>query len=169
MGCIPLFIPLLAYEDPKRDLIEKHLTITCRIKDENQLEWIKQQPILLILDGFDEMHVKINLYRTNELWKFKNLKVIISCRSQWLATVEDYRTLFYPLNNQEDPLKQSLQELVVSPFNSTQIEKYLQKYVTIFQEKIKEQNIPSTMIESNWTDWKTYQDYQKNVFLSVGV
>lgn len=141
---IPLFIPLSTQRDPSQGLIDQYLTSKehgMGITDENQREFIKQQPLLLILDGYDEIrtknNIKINLYRSNELWKLPNAKIIISCRSQALAAVHNYRTLFYPCNPLDQLLDDQLQEYFIHPFTPEQIDAYLKKYVQHNQETLK--------------------------------
>lgn len=159
---IPLFIPLLYQKNPHENLIDNYLRFTCEIEDENQREWIKQQPLLLILDGFDEIHQKINLYQTNKLWQFKDIKIIISCRSQALAQTYNYASLFYPYDNQGKPQNSRLEEFVVNLFSEKQIDAYLEKYVSITKntELEKHQN---TSKNPDWRAWLTYKTYIENL------
>src|SRR5437016_5777328 len=62
-GRLPLFSPLLSQENPEKDLIDRYLKIYCGLK-KFEREQIKHQPLLLILDGFDEMKSKTNLYQS---------------------------------------------------------------------------------------------------------
>jgi WD40 repeat protein len=153
-GRIPLFIPLLAQKNPSEGLIDRYLKKTCDIENKAEREWIKQQPLLLILDGFDEIHQKINLYRSNKLWQFRNLKIIISCRSQALAQIPDYRALFYPCDYHSKPQPDQLQEYVVTPFNENNIEAYIKKYVETRKNSIAEifktAEVSPTMLHHNW-------------------
>jgi WD40 repeat protein/tRNA A37 threonylcarbamoyladenosine biosynthesis protein TsaE len=158
---IPLFIPLLAQKYPNGRLLEDYLKITCKIKDKSQREWIKQQPLLLILDGFDEMHQKINLYQSNKLWKLKDVKILISCRSQALAHVHDYASLFCPCDSRGKLQTFQLEKYVVTPFSEKQIEAYLKKYIQTRTHRIesivKQTENSSGLLEQNWGVFTTQE------------
>ena len=50
------------------------------------LEW----PVILILDGYDEYNKKVNVYQEFDLQQWKNAKIIVTCRTQYLKQdVED--------------------------------------------------------------------------------
>ena len=57
-GRLPLFIPLLTLYDPNKDLIDGYLKKFCGLKSEARIQ-VKQQPLLLILDGYDECTLKL--------------------------------------------------------------------------------------------------------------
>lgn len=152
---IPLFIPLFAQKHPEEGLIDRYLKSTCGL-NKAERESIKVKPLLLILDGFDELYQKVNLYRSNELWKLKDAKIIITCRSQALAHVNDYRMFFYPYNNQE-PQCDQLQELVIRPFNEEQISVYVKKYIEA-QTKLNQLELLG-----KWSDCQIYEEYIQKV------
>ena len=71
-------------------LDEYHLT-------PSQIQQLKQQPCLILLDGFDEIgdRAKCNLWDSNGLSEWRDVRLIVTCRSTYLA-FEDRATYFYP-------------------------------------------------------------------------
>jgi len=89
---------------------------------------LQKLPILLCFDGFDEMPGRDkNIYIANNLRDW-NAKVIITCRSQYLASQSDYREYFRVNRDQW------YQEYFLAPFNSTQIKHYITHYVEYRQQ-----------------------------------
>ncbi|KAG0289220.1 WD repeat-containing protein 38 [Linnemannia gamsii] len=130
-GSIPLHINLPTIHNPSQDLIEKQLQ-RLRFSDAQIQELRQTRQFIVICDGYDESQLKINLYTTNNFnqpaqWK---AKVVISCRSQYLSS--DYRPRFRPQSTSHyERLKPDLlQEAVIAPFSRSQIDQYIEQYVS---------------------------------------
>ncbi|KAF9134857.1 WD_REPEATS_REGION domain-containing protein [Mortierella sp. 14UC] len=122
---IPLYINLPAIPDPQHDLIVKQLQ---RLGfSDNYIQDIRQhRQLIVICDGYDESHLRSNLYTTNQLnqpayWK---AKVVISCRTQYLG--RDYAHQFQPISERyEQPVPGAFMEAVIASFSRPQIEQYV--------------------------------------------
>lgn len=142
---IPLFISLLIQNNSEQNLIDYYLEKTCKITEESQRESIKQQPLLLILDDFDEVCDKINFYRSNEFFKRKDVKIIITCRPQALENSDCYNFFTYLYKKQHH----KLEEYIINSFTPDQISIYCQKYFDIYQDKL-------ILINPDWRCWEDY-------------
>ena len=82
------------------------------------------QPLLLILDGYEQLSVLKNIYASNGFHKFKNLKVLITCDSNLISEYSDKRCeeLFKP----EDAIGLVIQHL--APFTQSQRDAYFEKH-----------------------------------------
>jgi serine/threonine protein kinase len=115
---IPILASLASLRHPEQDLMERVLGQMGLNPAEVQA--LKESPITLYLDGYDECLTEENLYRRNNLEGWTNLKLIITCRTERVSRMQgDYRTRFYPSDSSE------LQQLVLAPFDSAQIQDYL--------------------------------------------
>ncbi len=123
---IPLFISLPSIDKPEHDLIAKALKK--RGLSEFQIQKLKKEKFVFILDGYDEIRQTQNLYVSNSInqsdgWQGQ---MVISCRSEYLG--QDYRSRFQPNPILQD--KDTLfQEVVVEPFSKEKSDQYLEKYV----------------------------------------
>lgn len=116
-GWYPLYIELKKYnaqnvvECIKKTLLERNESI---------YEWRKRK-VALLLDGYDEIEGDNvgNLYERLNLSDWSNLKVIISCRRDFLP--RDYRKYFVPTTTKH------FQEIMLCPFNQQQVESYLER------------------------------------------
>ncbi|CAD8144981.1 unnamed protein product [Paramecium pentaurelia] len=136
---IPIYISLPTIKNPKFNLLEEVLESEFynfdKIQTREFKELIKQKRInvVLILDSYDEMHfdfIQQNLYQTNRLKEqFKvsedfpgqNLKIIITTRSEILAT-SNYQTWFY--GEKID----TMIEIELIKFDIEQTEEYLKQH-----------------------------------------
>ncbi|KAF9901077.1 hypothetical protein EC991_006563, partial [Linnemannia zychae] len=127
---IPLYINLPTIDDPTQDLVYKQLQYY-NFSDDQIQEMKLHRDFILICDGYDESQIKVNLYVTNQFnqsgqWR---VKVVISCRSQYLG--QDYRSRFHPqLGSQyRSNLQAVFEEAVISAFSKAQIQQYVGEYV----------------------------------------
>ncbi|KAG0061810.1 hypothetical protein BGZ89_011155, partial [Linnemannia elongata] len=131
-GPIPLFINLPALQNPSKDLMGEQL------KDHNfseeQIQELKQhRKFIVICDGYDESQLTCNIHNSNNFnasgqW---SVKLVISCRSQYLG--QDYHGRFV-LNRGDhynDPCVDLFQEAVIAPFSTEQIKDYVEQYVPL--------------------------------------
>ncbi len=126
---IPLLIPLAAMTSPANNLIQAYLKqqgfSTQAIQKLKQEE---NQTLVFILDGYDEIAGIQNLYISNELDKWP-AKVIISCRTEYLASLgKDYQSRFLPKGDEKESLK-AFREIALLPFADEQIREYINKYI----------------------------------------
>ncbi len=123
---IPLFISLPSIDRPEHDLIAKALKK--RGLSELQIQKLKKEKFVFILDGYDEIRQTQNLYVSNSInrpdgWQGQ---MVISCRSEYLG--QDYQSRFQP-NPIEKDKDTAFQEVVVEPFSKEESDQYLEKYV----------------------------------------
>ncbi|KAG0276562.1 WD_REPEATS_REGION domain-containing protein [Linnemannia exigua] len=149
-NAIPLYINLLAINNPNENMIDKQLH-QLRLFSEAQIQELRlSREFVVICDGYDGSQLKQNLYATNLLnepgqW---GAKMVISCRSQYLGS--DYQVRFQPKSDQyEQPIADLFQEAVIAPFSRTQIEQYVEQFV---------QKMPSQAIDTTQPNW-TVKDY----------
>ena len=87
-----------------------------------QIEELQQRPIVLFLDGYDEIagRPEINLYHSNGLAAWPKLKLIVTCRSQYYRP--EMKRLF------QGDLGLAFEYRYLAPFTSVQLNRYLQQY-----------------------------------------
>ncbi|CAG8485033.1 7413_t:CDS:2 [Cetraspora pellucida] len=124
---IPLFIPLarlkLGMFNRDEDFIELYLKERCKLST-NHINALRERKFVFILDGYDEIvERERNCYIKNKFCQWKNAKVIISCRPEYLGS--GYQRRFFPNKNGE----KGFQELTIKPFSEKEIEQYVMKYV----------------------------------------
>ncbi|KAG0294753.1 WD_REPEATS_REGION domain-containing protein [Linnemannia gamsii] len=127
---IPLYVNLPTINDPAHDLIEKELQYH-NFSEEQVREMKLCRQFILICDGYDESQLKINIHTANQFnrpgqWR---VKVVISCRTQYLG--QDYRSRFQPqpVDLYQRTKVDDFQEAVVAVFSRAQIEQYVDEYV----------------------------------------
>ncbi|KAG0304483.1 hypothetical protein BGZ97_001476 [Linnemannia gamsii] len=129
-GPIPLYINLPTIDDPAHDLIEKQLRFYNF--SEPQIQEMKlYREFVLICDGYDESQLKVNIFTTNnfnQTWQWK-VKMVISCRTQYLG--QDYRYRFQPQSTDryQRVAVDVFEEAAVAAFTRTQIQQYVEEYV----------------------------------------
>ncbi|KAG0066809.1 hypothetical protein BGZ89_006877, partial [Linnemannia elongata] len=153
-GPIPLYINLPTIDDPAHHLIEKQLQHH-NFNEEQIREMKLYRKLVLICDGYDESQLKVNIHTTNQFnqpgqW---NVKIVISCRTQYLG--QDYRYRFHPLpfNRYETTATDLFQEAVVAAFTSGQIQQYVEEYV---------KELPSHDLFQYQAPW-TVQEYMETL------
>ena len=127
---IPIFVslPLLQRLHPHN--LESQLLETV-LQDRGfsspQITYLQQTqvPLLLILDGYDETGIMSNLYQDNQLIEW-NVKVIITCRTQYLTT--NYQAQFKQLGANNRPIDSSFSELHIVPFAEAKLKEYICKF-----------------------------------------
>ena len=126
---IPIHIRLSHYKNPGNCILDFLTQIKC---SKDVITELKKQPVLFLLDGFDENRSSqelLNFYESNQLQLWTKAKVIITCRSQFL-TGKNYLNQFSKktsFNMQER--SQRLTEIFILPFSKHQIKQYLKLYV----------------------------------------
>jgi len=138
---IPIFIPLGGVSEYKRMLEETLANYDFTPAQISQLK--NENSFLLILDGYDEMEKKPNLYRENKLYEW-NAKVMITCRPTAFAKA-DFSSMFTPYKN-EAPQHLLLQEVYTAPFSDSQIDEYLKQYI-------------ARRPTSTWDDYMIYKEH----------
>ncbi|KAG0070058.1 hypothetical protein BGZ90_012773, partial [Linnemannia elongata] len=129
-GPIPIHISLPTIDNPAQDLIEKQLQYLNFSEDQIR-EMKLQRQFILICDGYDESQLKVNIHTSNQFnrpgqW---NVKMVISCRTQYLG--QDYRSRFQPqaVDRYQSVATDLFQEAVVAAFSKAQIQQYVEEYV----------------------------------------
>jgi energy-coupling factor transporter ATP-binding protein EcfA2 len=131
-GLIPLYVNLPLIDNPAQILIEKLLEH--HNFSQVQIQEMKlHRQFVLICDGYDESQLKVNIHTTNKFnqpgqWR---VKVVISCRTQYLG--QDYRSCFQPqpVDRHHTARSDLFQEAVIAPFSKHQIEEYVARYVPL--------------------------------------
>jgi len=131
-GDIPLHINLPAIDKPEHDMIAKQLR-KMELTEPQIRELKMHRKFVLICDGYDESQQTHNLYTCNRLnepgeW---NARMIISCRTEYLGI--DYRDRFQPGDRNQQSKSMQFQEAVMTPFSESQIDGYINEYVSIHQ------------------------------------
>ncbi|KAF8938080.1 hypothetical protein BGZ47_008743 [Haplosporangium gracile] len=160
-GPIPLFINLPALERPAKDLMGEQLKQ--HNFSEAHIQELKQhRQFIVICDGYDESQLTINIHNSNSLnssgqW---NVKLVISCRSQYLG--QDYRDRFVPHagGHYNRPDIDLFQEAVIAPFSTEQIQDYVEQYVPLEQRTWNTQDYTDKL-----TTIPNLMDLVKNPFL----
>ncbi|KAF0479087.1 NACHT domain-containing protein [Gigaspora margarita] len=129
---IPLFItlaPLKALINQNKDFIGAYLQQAGNLtKDE--INKLRERKFVFILDGYDEISERERqCYNSNLFSEWKNAKIIISCRPEYLD--EGYEKKFWPKENGE----RGFQELTLTPFSEVEIEQYIRKYCDYSKKK----------------------------------
>ncbi|KAK3816668.1 MAG: WD40-repeat-containing domain protein [Benniella sp.] len=137
-GPIPLHISLPTIDRPDQDMIAKQFR-RLDFTDIQIKELKDHRELLLICDGYDECQQTRNLYIANQLnqpdeWK---AKMVISCRSEYIGA--DYRDRFLPGHRNQSSKTAQLQEAVIIPFSTSQVEDYIDQYVAVYQPLWKAQ------------------------------
>ena len=118
-----MFVSLASLKDPSRGVIEESLTSQgFSNKQINKLrESDSQQRMLFILDGFYEINCKQNLHEGNKFEECKNIKVMITARSEYLFGLGNYLSYFGSSSD--------LQEYYIRPFSVNQRGLFFNKIV----------------------------------------
>ncbi|RIB16229.1 hypothetical protein C2G38_2091434 [Gigaspora rosea] len=129
---IPLFIalaPLKGLLNQNKDFIEAYLQQAGNLS-KDEINKLRERKFVFILDGYDEIaeHER-QCYDSNLFSEWKNAKIIISCRPEYLD--EGYEKKFWPKENGE----RGLQELTLTPFSEVEIEQYVRKYFEYSKKK----------------------------------
>ncbi|KAF0429924.1 NACHT domain-containing protein [Gigaspora margarita] len=132
MQSIPLFIalaPLAELINQNKDFIEAYLQKEGKLSLE-QINDLRKRKFVFILDGYDEIAERDrHCYKSNMFSEWKNAKIIISCRPEYLG--EGYEKRFWPKENEE----RGFQELTITPFSEVEIKQYIINYVNYSQKK----------------------------------
>jgi WD40 repeat protein len=131
-GDIPLHINLPAIDKPEHDMIAKQLR-KMELTEPQIRELKVHRKFVLICDGYDESQQTHNLYTANELNEHGEwtAKMIISYRTEYLGI--DYKDRFQPGDRNQQSKSTQFQEAVMTPFSESQIDGYINEYVSIHQ------------------------------------
>ncbi|RIB23759.1 hypothetical protein C2G38_2139595 [Gigaspora rosea] len=110
---IPLFIalaPLKGLINQNKDFIEAYLQQAGNLTKDD-INKLRERKFVFILDGYDEISERERqCYNSNLFSEWKNAKIIISCRPEYLN--KGYEERFWPIENGE----RGFQELTLTPF-----------------------------------------------------
>ncbi|CAL5993303.1 WD40_repeat protein [Hexamita inflata] len=120
-----IFAVLSKLQNYNTDLIHEILS-EMRLSEKDVLTiQTTNTPIILIIEGYDEVRCFKNLYNTNKLYDW-TCKVIFTCRKQHLAQYQLYYKLFTPQNSN---IQEVFEEYFIVPFNKDQINQYVQNVI----------------------------------------
>jgi len=142
---IPIWINLTKVNNPSTNLLNEFFESVNINKTE--YEKIREEKILFILDGFDEINIMHNIYNNNKFDKFPLAKIVITCREDYFNTINiksDYLYIFSPNQNQE----------LVSLC-----------YLMEFNSKDKEKFIENTVLYKNKNSLEEIKDWDKKRYL----
>jgi WD40 repeat protein len=126
---VPLYVHLPQYQEYLRTgLLEKVLQNLDLSGEERRI--LRRHPLLLVLDGYDELHEQVNIYEENQ-WDQHgyDIKQLISCRQQVLIDSNKLALFQVPTGNHAFA-DVCYEELYLQPFSNTQINSYLKKYLS---------------------------------------
>ena len=136
-GIIPIFVSLPVTTDPIHCLMKEALTEAGFTAKE--IDFLKDnRELVVVLDGYDEVThngvgLTTNLYATNKLSEWKNISVLLSCRTQYTTAHKNYTTFFVPTAGAK--VQNNLfQEVTVVPFSESQIKAYIAKYLELHKD-----------------------------------
>ncbi len=118
---IPVFIGLSSQSGSNQNLVNAFFE-TQGFSKEQIKELQTKHRLVLILDGFDEIeHRQQVFYRDNQLNAWKEAKIIISSRPEYLGP--NYQYKFHPSSE-----RSALQEYRLAPFSEETIKRYIDRY-----------------------------------------
>ena len=129
---IPLFVSLPVLQSKHPQSLQGHL-LEMALKEKGLADSLithlksAQLPIFLILDGYDETGTRGNLYQDNHLSEW-NVKVMITCRSQYLAG--DYVEQFVQIGADRKIIPDTLLERYLVPFDQGKLLEYICRYAS---------------------------------------
>ena len=120
--------------------------------------FIANYPLLVVLDGYDEIPNMTNLYKLNG-WSRYSVKMITTCRHEALLQMQkgsSYKQLFLPDVKKDEGKKpeECYVELHLKRFNSAQIDQYLQQYL----QSSHQADSPSQLLTKDWEEYRKYID-----------
>jgi WD40 repeat protein len=128
-GHVPLYIDLTSIDNPNQDLVVGQLQRIGFNKDQiNEMRLYKK--FVLICDEYDQIQDPENLYMGNELdppggW---SVKMVVCSRIENLGA--NYLRCFQPMNQDGEPQPELLQQAVIIPFYTDQVQDYINRYVS---------------------------------------
>jgi hypothetical protein len=148
-GRIPLYIHLPQVVRNgllPEDILDVFLKNYCT--EEERLE-IKRQPLLVVLDGYDEISDRRNIHSHNQWYRDRgfDIQVVTTCRPEAFNSSDNIRSLF-EVNGQLNIFY--LQEFAVS-----QIQDYLKLSIDCQSDEFREQYAGTPWVE----DWQYYDDW----------
>ena len=123
---LPIYIHLAQYKDQlKAGLLEKALKKA--LLSAKEIRHLKTQPLLLLLDGFDEVDIQENLYQTQR-WGQPGYHICmaITCRPEALVH-KNKQALFEASRGQGK--KRHYETMYLQSFTEEQIRVYLERYL----------------------------------------
>jgi len=106
-AALPIFVSLPMFRsqilsNDASQLLPNYLSKIYGIKDAAPLQ---DQPLVIILDGLDELGSKVNLYQACHLHLWRNTTFLLTCRSEFLqdSDVVQYITPTNPVNGTAEP------------------------------------------------------------------
>jgi len=119
-GRLPLRITLSEVKNLNKAVEEFLLNHGC---DQEGIDEIKNESVIILFDGYDEINQSINLYKANKLEAWKDVKVIFTSRKENLTSMkEDYTIYFTP--GDEKTERDKLLSYTLCPLSRVQITKY---------------------------------------------
>ena len=167
---IPIFISLPAFCTGKhvpKDLVRQALLAKglhdATIMEIQQKAKAGKQPLVLILDGYDEIEGKTNLYKNCELanWETKYTKFIITCRTSYLEGLDKEKAA---IDRLFQGASQTYQARTIAPFGDATITHYIRLFAKSGYNQYKD----GGKKEGKW-DAKRYQDTLKKLPLLRGM
>ncbi|MCX8566739.1 MAG: WD domain-containing protein, G-beta repeat-containing protein [Glomeribacter sp. 1016415] len=124
---IPVFIALSSLKRSNYNLVTTFFE-SQGFSKEQIAELQEKQRFVFILDGYDELEQRQRaFYKDNQLDEWKEAKIIISSRPEYLGP--DYHYKFHPPGE-----RAVLQEYQLAPFSEGTIEKYVDQYKKVHPE-----------------------------------
>ncbi len=178
---VPIYIPLTSINPKKlhRRLLQSFFD-NLEIVEKRRITQNSSLRLLVLLDGFDEIsgqeqrNLVINNQWLKTLAQAKQLKVIISCRTDLLQSNERWHNWFKIPN-------ELLQQVHLLPFNDKQIERYVKRHLASSQVtqpasssiEVDRLAVPSSEspVQDDWSQVETYLEHLRSfpgLFTLVG-
>jgi WD40 repeat protein len=151
-GVIPLYIHLSRVPIARREgeLLQWFLTENGLNPD--SILQLRSHPLLLLLDGYDEIHPRIKCYQDNA-WHEWQLRTITACRPEIFKPGERYAGYFHPEVKSGVGISTVYQELSLLLFEEKQIQAYVERYLEARNSSEGE----------DWSQTSTYMSYLKQI------
>lgn len=142
---IPIFIslPCMAVSvGCEGDAVIRYLQQIKKWSDK-QIDFLKNnRRVLFILDGYDEMYplrdrMYVNIFTENHFKGWRDVKVIITCRVQWLMSLdEDSRDDLFRPHMKKKVEDDHFAHVKVLSFSGRQVEKYVEQFLVVMKDVI---------------------------------
>ncbi|KAF9271988.1 hypothetical protein BGZ88_005338, partial [Linnemannia elongata] len=128
---IPIFVSLSDVDNVTSDLLGQALR--SKLFDDNHIRHLKRsnRQIILICDGYDEIHVQRNIYNSNKFNtpEHGRVKLVIACRSCKIGRNSDGQFRPESTNRYDLTDRDLFQKVAMAPFTNRMVVEYVEKYV----------------------------------------
>lgn len=147
---LPIYIHLPQIENLQNILMSY---LSSRNYGKLEQRWIMNQPLILFLDGYDELHIseRKNLYDSNG-WSRLDVKIMLCCRPAALQ----HKNVSSMVGVLQANGTRHFETFLLAPFGPEQLERYVDKFIDHPPEKVRDSEY---WAEPPWRRRETYLDW----------